>query len=267
MQWEHLTVPEFKKAVTACDGVGLIPLGVLEPHASHLPLGTDVLASHWAALKAAEAEPVIVFPQYAFSINHESAHLPGSVVIKRDLVFALLENVCDEMARQGLKKIILLSGHGGNRYMLPLFVQTLMEKPRDYSVYSVDIPFFPGGDEVMETDEAGHACEGETSAMLYTHPDLVRMEDVPATPSPSEARNEALKEAGAYSPVDWYAMYPKMYVGDARSATAEKGKVMVDRRVELLVKLIRAVKNDTVTQEMMREFQSDAQSPPSPWED
>lgn len=266
MRWEHLTVPGFRNAVETCEGVGLIPIGVLEPHATHLPLGTDVLSAHWVAVKAAAEEPVVVFPQYAFGINHESAHLPGSVVIKRDLVFALLENICEEMSRQGLKKIILLSGHGGNRYMLPLFIQTLMETERDFCAYFANLPAFPDAEKVLDTEETGHACEAETSNMLYMFPELVKMEDLPDGDSPSLERNQALKAIGAYSPLDWYAMYPRMYVGDAHSATAEKGRFMMDRYVQSLVTLIRGIKDDTITPDMMKDFQSAAKAPPSPWE-
>lgn len=135
MQWKNLSSLDFAEAVATCQGVGIIPIGVIEAHASHLPLGTDMFAAHWTACRAAEQEPMIVFPQYPFSINHETAHLPGGLVIKRDLAFALLENICDEMYRNGLRKIVLLSGHGGNRHFLPLFVQTLPEKAKPYTVY------------------------------------------------------------------------------------------------------------------------------------
>ena len=131
MQWENLTSLDFVTAVQTCQGVGLIPIGVLEAHASHLPLGTDMFTAHFVA---AEQEPIIVFPQHPYSINHETAHLPGGVVIRRELAFALLENICDEMYRNGLHKIILISGHGGNRHCLPLFVQTLPAKSNPYVV-------------------------------------------------------------------------------------------------------------------------------------
>ena len=70
MRWENLTSLDFDRAVTTCQGVGLIPIGVIEAHASHLPLGTDMFTAHHIACQAAETEPVIVFPQYPFSINH-----------------------------------------------------------------------------------------------------------------------------------------------------------------------------------------------------
>lgn len=266
MRWENLTVPDFAKAVAQCQGVGVIPVGVIEPHASHLPLGTDMLAAHWTACQAAEQEPAIVFPAYPWGINHEGAHLPGAVVLRRELAFALLENLCDEMGRNGLKKIVLLSGHGGNRHFLPLFVQTLMEQERQYCVYYAQLPFFEKAKEVLETTETGHACEAETSTMLHVAPELVKMEEVPPQPFTSLKRNADLTAVGAYSPVDWYAMYPWMYVGDARPATAAKGKVLAEHRVAALVRLLRAIKQDQVTAALMAEFQGAARNPRSPWE-
>jgi len=264
MRWEELTYPDFEKAVQTCQGVGLVPVGVIEPHSAHLPLGTDMMACHWVACRAAEGEPVLVFPPYGLGVNHEGMHLPGAVVIKRDLIFALLENICEEMARNGLKKIILTSGHGGNRYLLPLLVQTLVEKKPDYLVYYAAIPSTPGANKVLESDETGHACEAETSRMLQIRPDLVKMEDIPE-PFTSRRGNEALKEVGAYSPVDWYSMYPNMYVGDARTATAEKGKVLNDARVEPLIRLIKAVKEDEVTPGLLEQFNRGGENPKSPY--
>lgn len=264
MQWETLTSLDFEKAVESCGGVGLIPIGVLEPHGPHLPLGTDMFAAHAAACRAAEKEPVIVFPAYPYGINHESAHLPGSVVIRRELVFALLENVCDEMARHGLTKIILLSGHGGNRYALPLFVQTLVEKAKPYVAYYASVPSRYTPRDVLETAETGHACEKETSELLYLHPELVKMDQTPLAPFTNLRRNQALQEAGVYSPVDWYAMYPAMYVGDASKATAEKGRALFEPYVEGLAALIRAVKDDAVTPELLRAFLERWREPAAP---
>ena len=253
LQWEHLTSLDFEQAVKDCHGVGIIPLGVIEAHGPHLPLGTDALEAHWTACQAANEEPSIVFPFYPYGINHESFHLPGAVVIKRDVVLALLENICDEMARHGLNKIILFSGHGGNRYMLPLFVQTLVERDKPYVTYYVDV--HTDDEDVLETDETGHACESETSTLLHIHKDLVKMDQVPSQTFTSLKRNQELREVGAYSPMDWYGMYPHMYVGDASQATAEKGKILAERRVAELVKAIKRVKADEVTPELLNEYQ------------
>ena len=204
MRWEHLSYRNFEPAVRDCAGVGVIPIGVIESHGAHLPLGTDCFASHHIACEAALREPAIVFPSYPWGINHEGAHLPGSIVIQRDLVLRLLQNVCDEMARHGVKKIVLLSGHGGNRYVLPLFVQTLVEQERDYAVYYAQLPGFAGWQDLKEASDDGHAGEQETSMILHLDPDLVDMDAVP-DPFTNQRGNADLKEVGAYSPVDWYS--------------------------------------------------------------
>lgn len=264
MQWENLTSLDFGTAVAQCQGVGLIPVGVLESHASHLPLGTDIFTAHFVACRAAGQEPAIVFPQYPYSINHETAHLPGGVVIKRELAFALLENICDEMYRNGLHKIILLSGHGGNRYFLPLFVQTLPEKAKPYVVYYADLPVVPEDEQIIEHPENGHACEAETSMVRHINDAVVKMDQVPPRPFTNLRRNQPVEDAGGYTQIDWYAQYPHMVVGDARRATAEKGEKLLSYRITLLVNLIRTVKADEVSPALVAEFNRRQAQPAAP---
>jgi len=264
MRWEHLSYRNFEPAVRDCAGVGVIPIGVIEPHGAHLPLGTDCFTSHHIACEAALREPAIVLPSYPWGINHEGAHLPGSIVIQRDLVLRLLQNVCDEMARHGVKKIVLLSGHGGNRYVLPLFVQTLVEQKRDYAVYYAQLPGFAGWQDLKEASDDGHAGEQETSMILHLDPDLVDMDAVP-DPFTNQRGNAGLKEVGAYSPVDWYSMYPNMYVGDAGKASAAKGKAVFDHNIDAFVTLLGAVKRDEVTAELLARFNEGVKSPGSPY--
>ena len=264
MQWENLTSIDFERAVAECQGVGIIPIGVIEAHASHLPLGTDMFTSHFVACRAAEHEPVVVFPKYPFSINHETAHLPGGLVIKRELAFALLENICDEMYRNGLNKIILISGHGGNRYFLPLFVQTLPEKSKPYVVYYADLPVVPEDEVIIEHPENGHACEAETSMVRGIDDSVVLMDQVPPKPFTSLNRNQPIAGAGGYTQVDWYAMYPHMYVGDSHRATVEKGEKLLAFRTNLLVDLIRLVKADDVSPALVDEFNRRQAKPTAP---
>jgi creatinine amidohydrolase len=264
MRWEHLSYKRFATAVDDCAGVGVIPVGVIEPHGAHLPLGTDCFAAHHIACEAAVREPALVFPAYPWGINHEGAHLPGSIVIERDLVLRLLQNVCDEMARHGVKKIVLLSGHGGNRYALPLFVQTLVERELDYAVYYAQLPAFAGWNEIKQANDDGHAGEKETSMILHLDPDLVDMDEVP-DPFVNQQGNAELQAAGAYSPVDWYSMYPNMYVGDASQATAAKGKAVFDHDIDAFAQLLGAVKRDAVTAELLAQFHAGAKAPRSPY--
>lgn len=263
MRWENLTSLDFVKAIETCQGVGIIPIGVIEAHASHLPLGTDLFTVYHTVCEAATREPVIVFPQYPYSINHETAHLPGGVVIKRELAFALLENICDEMYRNGIDKIILISGHGGNRYFLPLFVQTLPEKSKPYVVYFADLPVVPYAEDILDHPEFGHACEAETSMIRFINDELVKMDQVPPQPFTSLKRNQPIADAEGYTQVDWYAMYPHMYVGDAHTSTAAKGEKLLAMRINALVELICLVKADKMTPALVAEF-NQRQAKPTP---
>ncbi|MCH2176691.1 MAG: creatininase family protein [Lentisphaeria bacterium] len=263
MQWENLTTPQFHKAVEQCNGVGVIAIGVLEAHSSHMPIGTDMFEAHHVAVEAAKLESAIVFPQYPFGINHECYHLPGGVVFKRELVMSLLENVCDEMARNGLKKIVILSGHGGNRNFIPLFVQTLNERDVDYVVYYADIALMLE-EELMEDKELGHACEAETSTSLHIFPEHLDMESHSGTAFRNLKRNEELKKHGVYSPMDWYAQYPTMTVGNGSLGTAEKGKIMVESRIKRFAEALNAIKEDHITEELKAEYLRLKNSPKLP---
>ena len=93
----------------------MLPLGVVESHEGHLPLGTDYLVADTVAARAAEVEPAIVFPaRYCFGVFPGGLYQTGGINIGHEFAFDLLDNVCKEISRNGLKKIILMSGHGGN---------------------------------------------------------------------------------------------------------------------------------------------------------
>ncbi len=67
----------FVEAVDAAQGVCIIPIGVMEYHGPHLPLGTDMLHSHAVACAAAEQEPAVVYPAYHLGLNMEAKHFPA----------------------------------------------------------------------------------------------------------------------------------------------------------------------------------------------
>ena len=257
MKWSELTSVNFKKTVEECAGVCLLPLGVIEKHGDHLPLGTDLFTGMEVACRAAEIEPAIVFPEYYFTQIHEAKHQPGCLAIKAEVMWKLLENVCDEIARNGLKKIIFVNAHGGNNSFLPYFVQMMLEKQKDYIIYlskggGRDPEFQKKWNELKETDEDGHAGESETSVILAIRPELAKMEDISEKPGKSLGRLDHLPNVA--TPVSWYARYPDHYAGDGHYGTAEKGNLLVEHKAKVLAQLIKAVKADTETERLYKEF-------------
>ena len=255
MKWEELTSPEFARAVEECGGACIMAMGVLEKHGEHLPLGTDTLNAHRACCLAAEREKAIVFPPWYFGQIYEAKHFPGCLTISPALMMQLFEEVFAEIARNGLKKIILYVGHGGNHYMAPFLAQCQLSRRRDYLIYVKEDRLNEERrrrwKEITETEEHGHACECETSISLANHAQLVRMDAVPGEPATSLDR---LNVPGAYTAVWWYAKYPEHYAGDGRAGTAEKGEKLRELIVEDLVDFLRAVKSDEVGPALLEEF-------------
>ena len=256
--WEELTAPNFAKAVEEVQGVCLVPLGVLEKHGDHLPLGTDVLAAREFARRAVEIEPAIIFPPYYFGQIFEGKPFPGTITTRHELMIDLLDNMCDEIARNGMKTIILLNGHGGNEMFLYYFMRLQQEKQRDYMVYLASLSGYyaavvndPAWKAQMTSAFDAHGGETETSYLLAFRPDLVKMEDVSA---PGEPLNRLAHLPNLLTGLQWYASYPEHYAGDATPATAEKGEYLLNRMAEEVATLIRSVKADTETERLEKEF-------------
>lgn len=262
MNWEELTAPQFVEAVERCQGVCLLPLGVIEKHANHLPLGTDLYLARGIASRAAELEPAIVFPPYFFTQIYEARHTPGTIGIDSHVMYDLLQTVCDEIARNGLKKIILVNGHGGNRYFLPHFIMLQLERPRDYVAYLLQPDDWARDEEfdrkVAEMSESKirneHAGEMETSMIMAVRPELVDHSMLPSDDGLALERLSHLAENRVYTAIGWYADFPNHYAGEGEYGTAAKGEFVMEHAANRLAQIIRLVKDDSVSQALQEEF-------------
>jgi creatinine amidohydrolase len=251
MQWELLTAPKLARAREKAQGVAILPIGSLEKHGEHMPTGIDTLSVHKKAIEAAKLEPAVVLPPLFFTYVIEAKNCIGAISLKTELLLQVVENICDEVARNGFKRIILYSGHGGNRFWLPLMMQHFADKGKDYAAYMLRL----GQDERLKAlreskvPEA-HAGEMETSVALFLYPDSCDMEALPKEPG----QPQEVPKLPAYTPVDWYSKYPNQYAGDARQATAEKGQKAFNWQVERLAQAIKEIKKDTFTLAKMKEL-------------
>lgn len=264
MHWEELTGDQFPEAVAAAQGVCLVPLSCIERHGHHLPLGTDMFIAREVCRRAAALEPAIVFPDMIFTQILEARHCPGTIALDPDLVMRLLDNICREIARNGLHKIMLVSAHGGNGHMLAYFAQTQLAAQRDYVVYVASPPLLPDDADAVaaqwQTTVDGHAGERETSDMLAIRPDLVALERASTDDEGMPRQRLAhVREAGLYTGIWWYADHPTHYRGDGRPATAEKGERVLAAQARALAAAIRAAKADTETGRLQEEFFAAAQ--------
>ncbi len=254
VHWEELTAPDFVAAIQRAQGVCVLPIGVIEKHGPHLPLGNDVINVRYAALHAAQQEFAVVFPEYYFGQIFEARHEPGTVAYSRRLQLDLLQETAEEMSRNGCKKIVIANGHGGNNNLLPYFAQSQLASRRDYVIYVYSIPNVEGlpGRPPLKSKFGGHADETETSWTMVTRPDLVHLGRA-GTQSGRDQEHLHLPQ-GLYTGIWWYAHFPEHYAGEASGANRTLGEFDMNAWVKSLAEAIRAVKADDESLRLQNEF-------------
>ncbi len=257
--WEQLTAPQFARAVEEVRGVCVLPLGVLEKHGEHLPIGTDLMMAREVARRATEIEPAIIFPPYFFTQIFEARHVPGAIAVDSRVMYDLLQATCDEIARNGCRKIILHNAHGGNNGFLDYFISLQIERPRDYAIYQtrgfMDPQTAEAWHSMRDFDvDYEHAGEIETSMMLAANPDLVDRAAIPPDQGLPQGRLGPVDEAGLQTTIGWYSNFPHHYAGRAELGTAEKGEFLLNALAQRLAKTIRIVKDDDKTLPLQREY-------------
>ncbi|MBY0348099.1 MAG: creatininase family protein [Hydrotalea flava] len=256
-RWDELTASDWNNVLQQSNYTCILPIGILEKHGPHVPIGSDLIRVREYAARATKKEYAVVFPDYFYGQINEARHQPGVFALKERVVWDLLEATCDEIARNGFKKIIIINGHGGNPELIRYFIQTRLEQPHNYAVYF----FEPHSDSAylqqlktlhqspLSTDM--HAGENETSELLYLRPDLVKMDS---------AKNESGKNLNrwhipnVYTAIWWYADFPNHYAGEGDKATAALGELLVNHVVDQLANAIKAIKADTTTLPLQEEF-------------
>lgn len=263
VRYEELTAPDFVQAVEKSGQICIIPLGILEKHGAHLPLGTDLLDAREVSRRAAELEYAVIFPPYYFGQIYEAKHQPGTIAYSPQLVWNILQETCDELARNGFTKIVLVNGHGGNNFFLPYFCQAQLESKRDYVIYLFQAEEKP---KVMEqvrrlrkTTGGGHADEEETSVLLSHRPELVHTERAAQQSGEDLDRLKGLNHA--YTGIWWYAKFPNHYAGDGSVADPRIGELLLDAEAQQLVELLRLLKKDDRAGELMQQFYRQSEQP------
>lgn len=262
VKYEELTVPLFAQAVEKSAKTCIIPLGILEKHGNHLPLGTDLINIRTTAVEAAQQEYVVVFPEYYFGQINEARHQPGTIAYSNELIWKMMEETLDELARNGFTKIILVNGHGGNVW-LEYFCMSLLHQKKNYAVYVYGLPdesIYPETVKKLTKSDnpGGHGAEFETASMMANRTELVHKD---AIVEESGADLQQLKVLDAYTGIWWYAQYPNHYNTGATAATAELGKAIVDAEAADLARVIKQVKNDTVTLQLQEQFYQQSAEP------
>jgi creatinine amidohydrolase len=258
IHWEDLTANDFLSALKQSNNTCLVSVGIVEKHGPTGPLGTDLMNGRYLAERAASKEYVIIFPSYYIGQISEARQQPGTISYSTKLQMEMMQATVEEMSRNGCKKIIIQSSHGGNTNFLHYFIQTQLDTPHDYVTYgyfaqnTANDPAFPAAAKASKPGVDGHAGEGEISNVMAHTPQDVHT-DRAGQESGADLKRLNLPSS-IYTGMFWYASYPNHYQGDAAGATAARGKAATEYAALKLAEAIKAVKADTEAMTLQKEY-------------
>jgi creatinine amidohydrolase len=155
-----------------------IPMGTLEPHGRHLPVGTDTLCAERVAEYLSIAFDGVVAPSFEYGLTNVFLQTSPSSFFPVDLYRTFVEHIVKNFYKQGFKKIIIINGHGGNQEALKYILRNITrEAPMALTIINWWIYASKFVEEVYNTKPGGHAAVEETAAILHSRPDLVTKEN------------------------------------------------------------------------------------------
>ena len=241
VMWKELTAVDLRAKAEA-DAVVLLPVGSMEQHGPHLPVGVDTFLSEGVCRATAEAiageMPIVVAPTLWCGMAEHHMAFGGTFTFDIPTYRAVLLCLMNSLARHGFKRVLIVNGHGGNIHALAAFVPDLTrETGLAVRVITPYDPARPAMAEILE-DQGGvhHACEAETSMMMVIAPDTVRRDKLAEAHGPahwtlspaSVARFRSFRDATSSG-----------VIGDARRASAGKGEKLIAACRDTLLAVLR----------------------------
>jgi creatinine amidohydrolase len=220
-------------------GVAILPWGATEAHNYHLPYATDNIQAEQVAIRAAarawaNGARVVVLPAVPFGVNTTQLDIKLCLNMNPSTQAALLGDLVSALDGQGIHKLLILNGHGGND-----FRQIIRELQPRTRVFLSTINWWSCVDVKQFVEHAGdHAGEAETAAMLHLVPELVRPLEEAGSGHARASRLTAVREGWAWAPRRWTHVTADTGIGDPSKATAEKGAAYVAAVVERIASFL-----------------------------
>lgn len=206
--------------------VAVLPWGATEAHNFHLPYGTDVIQVEAIAAEAGRlaheaGARVMVLPAVPFGVQCGQVDIPFCLNMNPSTQLAVLRDLAAGLAGQGVRKLVILNGHGGNEFRA--MVRELQGAIP--GLFAAVVNWYAVVDARAYFDEPGdHAGELETSLMMHLAPGLVRPLSEAGAGREAKMTPAALREGWAWAPRAWTRATADTGIGNPSRATADKGR-------------------------------------------
>ncbi|EIW01370.1 creatininase family protein [Thermoanaerobacter siderophilus] len=220
---------DFQKNLQKSDIV-IIPVGSVEAHGQHLPLGTDIFSPRLFCemIERKIGDYVWIAPEIPYGQSYDLSVYPGTIHVPSQILAEYVYAVGKSLYENGLKKLIFLNGHGGNINALNLASEKIVQLGMVVLTINWWLDFTK---EILTiTQGQGHAGEDETSAILYYDERLVQMDKA--------TKNLKKPLYRVYFKDRGKVLYENAMSGDATLATKEKGEKIFELLTDKIIKII-----------------------------
>ena len=245
--WTEIDWPLISSA-DAARWIAVLPLAATEQHGPHLPVGTDVMIGEAYLARVREllppGIPATFLPVQPVGISTEHIHYPGTLTLPTEVALKAWMGLGESVARTGIRKLVMVTSHGGNSAAMSLVAQDLrahhglLAVTTSWSRFGTPEGLFPA-------EELRHGIHGgavETSIMLARYPQHVRKDAVADFRPRSIAMEKQYRWLSAHRPVPfaWQAqdLHSSGAAGDDTLGSAEKGERLLDHGARAFCELL-----------------------------
>ncbi|MGB8705991.1 MAG: creatininase family protein [Gillisia sp.] len=228
------------KAIKEADiEVAVLPWGATEAHNYHLPYATDNIQIEAIAAEAAKyaseaGAKLIILPNIPFGVNTGQLDIKLDINLNPSTQLAILADIIEVLNRQGIQKLIVLNGHGGNDFK-PMLRELGLRFPKMFLIMTNFFQVLNKSEYFEETGD--HADEMETSLMLHLCPDLTLPLKEAGEGREKKSTIKAIREGWAWSERKWSSVTEDTGIGNPKKATREKGEKFFDAVSKKLAEL------------------------------
>jgi creatinine amidohydrolase len=247
MRYEELSVPKIER-LDRDKTIMVLPIGSVEQHGRHMPLGTDTILAHSVSMKAAEQFQgrVVVLPPPWYGLSAHHMQFAGTVTLKASTLIAVVEDIVASLAAHRFRRILVVNGHGGNGGIIDVLASTLGHRFDGKARIACLTYFRLARDAIAALRSSrpggmGHACEFETAMMQHVRGDLVDAAAAIATypdTGSSFLTTDLLGSSAVHSYLDFSDLSQSGTFGDPSFASPEKGASFHAAVVKELVRFI-----------------------------
>ena len=244
--WETSSWPQISERLKIVD-TAILPCGAIEQHGPHLPLDLDYFDAAYLAKKVAEAckDPKpFVLPALPYGVSYHHSDFKGTICVTNTALSTIVYDIGMSLAQSGIRKILILNGHGDNAPTLNYAAQMINRDAKIFVCVETGETSDVDIEKIIRTPNDIHAGEIETSTALALRPELVDMD---------KAEDQTLHLDNPYLDfssdrgVSWYVHTKRLsasgVMGNATLGDAEKGKKIWEIMIKNLTEFVETIKN------------------------